>query len=90
MSYVAYSNLRANLAKYLDEVSASKAPLHVTRQTGPTVVMIAEDEWEGMLETLHLLQNPANAERLLRSIAEADAGKLVEHELVEAAPVAAA
>ena len=88
MSYIAYSNLRANLAKLLDEVSASKAPLYVTRQNAPTVVMIAEDEWQGMLETLHLLQNPANAERLMRSIAEADAGKLVEHELVEAVAVA--
>jgi len=36
-----------------------------------------------MMETLHLLRNPANAARLLRSIEEADKGQLVEHELLE-------
>jgi antitoxin YefM len=36
-----------------------------------------------MMETLHLLRSPANAERLLRSIEDADAGKLAEHPLIE-------
>ena len=36
----------------------------------------------GVIETLHLLRNPANAERLLRAIKEADKGQLVEHELL--------
>jgi antitoxin YefM len=83
-THVAYSNLRAKLTYYLDEVCASKAPLFVTRQSAPTVVMVAEDEWRGLQETLHLLRSPANAKRLLRSIAEANAGRLVEHELLDA------
>jgi antitoxin YefM len=48
--------------------------------------MTREKEDEGMLETLHLLRSPANAERLLRSIGSADARRLTEHELVEARP----
>jgi antitoxin YefM len=36
------------------------------------------------METLHLLRSPANAERLLRSIAEADAGQLIERDPTEA------
>jgi antitoxin YefM len=34
-------------------------------------------------QTLHLLRSPANAKRLLASIAELDAGKGVEHDLIE-------
>jgi antitoxin YefM len=83
MSHVTYTDLRANLAKYMDEVCDSHAPLHVTRQNARSVVLVSEEEYEGMMETLHLLRSPANAERLLRSIAEADEGKLVERELIE-------
>jgi len=45
--------------------------------------MISEDEYESMMETLHLLRSPVNAARLLRSIHGADAGKLTERETIE-------
>ena len=83
MSHVSYSELRANLAKYMDEVCDSRASLHITRQNARGVVMISEEEFESIMETLHLLRKPANAARLLRSIEEADKGELVEHELLE-------
>ena len=83
MSHVSYSDLRANLAKYMDEVCDSRDALHVTRQNARSVVMISEDEYEGMIETLHLLRSPANAAHLLASIAEADAGKFIVHDLIE-------
>ncbi len=81
MTHVSYTDLRANLAKYMDEVCDSRTPLHVTRQNARSVVMVSEDEYQGLMETLHLLQSPANAERLLRSIDDAEQGKLVEREL---------
>jgi antitoxin YefM len=83
MTHVSYSELRNNLARYMDEVCDSRAALHVTRQNARTVVMISEDEYEGMMETLHLLKSPANAARLLRSIEEANKGALVERDLIE-------
>jgi antitoxin YefM len=43
--------------------------------------MISEDE-EGVMETVHLLRNPANVTRLLQSIAEANSGQLTEFELI--------
>ena len=84
MSHVSYTELRANLAKYMDEVCDSRDALLVTRQNARSVVLISEDEYKGMMETLHLLRSPPNAERLLRSIQEADSGKLVEHGLQDA------
>jgi len=86
MSHVSYTELRANLAKYMDAVCSNRAALHITRQNARTVVMMSEEEYEGMLETLHLLRSPANAARVLRSIESAEAGTLTEHEIVEARP----
>lgn len=83
-THVSYTELRSNLAKYMDEVCDSRAPLHVTRQNARSVVIVSEDEYEGILETLHLLRSPANAARLLRSIKQADAGRMEEREIVEA------
>ncbi|MFL4967853.1 MAG: type II toxin-antitoxin system Phd/YefM family antitoxin [Xanthobacteraceae bacterium] len=81
MAHVSYTELRANLAKYMEEVCDSRAPLHITRQNAGTVVMMSEEEYEGMMETLHLLRSPANAARLLRSIEAANAGGLIEHDI---------
>jgi antitoxin YefM len=81
MSHVSYTAFRQHLAKYMEEVCDNRAHLHVTRQNARTVVLVSEDEYDAIMETLHLLQSPANAKRLLRSVRNAKAGKLVEHEI---------
>ncbi len=83
MAHVSYSQLRNNLASYIDEVCDNRTPLFVTRQNARSVVLMSEEDYEGLMETVHLLKSPANAARLLRSIKEADQGKLTERELVE-------
>ena len=83
MGYVSYSELRQNLKKHLDSVCENRTPLVVTRQGGEPVVMLSLAEYESLEETLHLLRSPVNAERLLRSIKEAEEGSLVEHQLKE-------
>ncbi|WP_027578531.1 type II toxin-antitoxin system prevent-host-death family antitoxin [Bradyrhizobium sp. Ai1a-2] len=89
MAHVSYTELRGNLASFMDSVCDDRAPLFVTRQNARTVVILAEDEYEGLMETVHLLKSPANAARLLRSIKEADQGKLIERELIEPSKPAA-
>jgi antitoxin YefM len=83
MGHVSYTDLRQHLAKFLDQVCDEGAPLVVTRQNRRSVVMLSLEEFESMEETLHLLRGPANAERLLRSIAHAEAGELAEHDVTE-------
>lgn len=83
MSDVSYTAFRQHLAKYMNKVWDSRAPLRVTRQNARPVVVLSEAEYESMVETLHLLKSPANAARLLRSIKAADAGKLAERKVVE-------
>ena len=83
MANVGFSEFRQNLARHFDRVVKSRAPLVVTRQRGASVVVMSEEEYESMQETLHLLSSPANAERLMRSVEELEAGRGAEHDLVE-------
>jgi antitoxin YefM len=83
MSHVSYTELRQNLKKHLDSVCESRAPLVVTRQNGEPVVVLSLAEYESLEETLHLLLDPANSERLVQSITQAEKGKLVEHDIDE-------
>lgn len=83
MAHVSYTDLRQNLTRYMDEAVESRAPIVVTRQGGRgNVVMISEDEFEGWQETVHLLSSPRNAERLMRSIRQLNAGGGREHALI--------
>jgi antitoxin YefM len=82
-SHVTYTDFRERLAAYMDQVWDSRAPLHITRQGGRSVVVISEEEFEGWMETVHLLRSPANVRRLLESIAAANSGKLEERALIE-------
>jgi len=88
MTHVSYSELRNNLASYMDQVCDDRAPLFVTRQNARSVVLISEEDYEGLMETVHLLKSPANAARLLRSIKEADQGKVTERDMIEPAKAA--
>jgi antitoxin YefM len=69
----------------MDQVCDDRAPLLVTRQNARSVVLMSEEDYEGLMETVHLLKSPANAARLLRSITQANQGKLTEHDIVEPA-----
>lgn len=83
MRHVSFTELRASMASYFDLVEADRDELVVTRQNHEPLVVMPLAELEGLRETLHLLSTPANAEHLLASIAEADAGNVEEHELID-------
>lgn len=78
-----FSKARNNLKAVLDRVVADHAPIKITRQRGEAVVIISERDWESIEETLYLLSSPRNAERLLNSIKELDAGKGIERALID-------
>jgi antitoxin YefM len=48
---------RSNLYRLIDQVSKSHKPIHITgKNTG--AVLISEEDWSAMQETLHLLSIP--------------------------------
>lgn len=83
MAQVSFTEFRANLASHFDEAESSRAPLLVTRTGRPNMVLLSEAEFEGWRETVHLLSNPRNAARLLKSIRALNAGLGEEHELIQ-------
>ena len=79
---VSFTELRRNLASHLDRVEADREELTVTRHGHEAVVVMPLSELEGLRETLHLLGNPVNAAHLLASIAQLDAGRGTERDLL--------
>ncbi|MBT2132734.1 type II toxin-antitoxin system prevent-host-death family antitoxin [Croceibacterium sp. LX-88] len=83
MQTISYSDARENLKSVIDKVVADHAPIAITRQRGEGAVLVSESDWASIEETMYLLRSPANARELLASIAELDAGKGVERELID-------
>ena len=79
-----YTDARQKLKEVMDRVVADMTQIVVTRQKADPVVMVSLDEWNSILETLHLLSSPRNAERLIAAIRELDEGAGVERELIDA------
>ena len=71
---VSYTEARERLAELWDRALANREPIRLTRRGSEPLVLIAADEYEGLLETAHLLRSPANAERLLATIERAQVG----------------
>lgn len=83
MQTVTYSHARENLKSVMDKAATDRAPIAIVRQRGEGAVIMSQSEWEALEETMHLLGSPANAKELLDSIAQLDAGKGIERELIE-------
>lgn len=84
MPTVTYSYARQNLAELLDEVERDQAPIFISRQRKRGgAYLVSQEEWDSLQETMYLLSNHANASDLLGAIAELNAGRGVEHEVVE-------
>ena len=74
---------KANLEHLIEQVIADVEPTIICTDTGQQIVLLPLDEFNSWQETLYLLSNPFNAEHLRQSIAEAEAGKTTEQELIE-------
>ncbi|HUU28416.1 MAG TPA: type II toxin-antitoxin system prevent-host-death family antitoxin [archaeon] len=76
MVQTTYSNLRANLAKYLRQVTSDNEVVVINQRGREPVALIAASELNGLLETAHLLRSPRNAKRLIDAISRAADGKV--------------
>jgi antitoxin YefM len=76
-----FSEFRSELKKYLDSVEDNNETLVVKRKTGKGTVMISLDEYNSIMETMHLLSSKKNADRLYESIEQMNAGKKVQPNL---------
>jgi antitoxin YefM len=83
MESISYTAARSNLAKTMEQVCDDHAPIAITRKGEGAVVMISMEDYQSLEETAYLLRSPRNTRRLIDSIAELEAGKGTEKELLE-------
>ncbi len=65
---ISITEARANLKQVIDSVVDDHTAVAITRRGAGAAVLMSMDDYNGLLETVHLLSNPAGAARLLRAI----------------------
>ena len=78
-----YTEFRTGLKKFLDEVENNNETLIIKRGSGNGTVLISLDEYNSIIETMHLLSSKANADRLYESINQMKKGKVIRKKLIE-------
>lgn len=86
MNVISYSDARASFKAVMDGVCDSHEPAVVTRQKGESVVVLSKTDYDSIMETLYLLNSPANATRLMESVARIKAGQAKTRDLIEDDP----
>jgi len=75
------SETRANFGRALDEVVEDRVELVISRKAGD-VVLVARDEYDSLVETVHLLSSPANAAALALAQRQVEEGKTLRRGLI--------
>ncbi len=83
MRTISYTAFRGHLASTLDQVNNDHKPVLITRKNGKSAVLISLEDYQSYEETSYLMASSKNAERLHHAIAEVNAGKVTQHELLE-------
>jgi len=78
-----YTEFRNELKNYLDNVEFNNETLIIKRGSGKGTVLISLEEYNSIMETLHLLSSKKNARRLFDSIEQMKTGKKAQHKLIE-------
>lgn len=78
-----YTEFRTGLKKFLNSVEEDNETLIIKRGKGKGAVMISLDEYNSIMETVHLLSTKANADRLYESIQQMKEGKGIQKELIK-------
>ena len=83
MRVINYSDARNRLKDVLDQVSEDEDYTVIHRRDAADSVVMSLDHFNGLIETVHLLKTPANAEHLSRSIAQYNSGETKKHSMVD-------
>ncbi|WP_020202525.1 type II toxin-antitoxin system Phd/YefM family antitoxin [Cupriavidus sp. WS] len=83
MRTVHFSDARNNLKAVIDQAIADHDAVLITRRDAPNAVIMSQEQYDSWMETMHLLNSPANAGRLMRSIQQHHAGMAEKHDLID-------
>ena len=69
LSTINITNARKNLYKLIKEINNSHDPVHIKGKSG-SVVMISEDDWNSINETIYLTSIPGMRESIINGLKE--------------------
>lgn len=84
MRVISFSEARSKLKSVLDQVVGDADYTIITRRDSEDAVVMSLDQFNGLMETVHLLKSPANAAHLSESIQQYRTGKTEQHGLTDA------
>ena len=82
MKVINFSDARNQLKLVIDEVVSNSDVTVITRRDADDAVVMSLDYYNSLMETVYLLQSPANAAHLSASIKQYKSGKTAQHKLV--------
>ena len=83
MRVINFSDARNSLRSVIDQVVDDADVTVIARRDAPDAVVMSFDYYSSLMETVHLLNSPANAAHLARSLAQARSGKTQPRDLIE-------
>ena len=83
MKIVSFTEARNSLKAVLDSVVNDADTAVITRRDAQDAVVMSLDYYNSLMETVHLLRSPANAQHLNRSIEQFKAGKVSRRDLID-------
>ena len=67
MTSISITKVRANLYQTVSEVNESSQPITITNNRGKNAVLIGEEDWKAIQETLYLNSIPGMSQSILVS-----------------------
>lgn len=83
MRIINFSDARDSLRAVIDQVVEDADITVISRCDAPDAVVMSFDHYSSLMETLHLINTPANAAHLTKSIAQARSGRAQHRELLD-------
>lgn len=78
-----FTEFRTRLKNFLNNVEFNNETLIIKRGPGKGTVLISLEEYNSIMETLHLLSSKKNAKRLFESIDQMKTGMKAQRKLIE-------
>jgi antitoxin YefM len=82
MRVVNFTEARSHLKTVLDQVSLDADYTIISRRDADDAVVMSLEQFNGLMETVHLLKSPSNARHIANSIEQYRSGKTEEHDLI--------
>ena len=78
MKQISPHEIKTNLTTIFDRINHNHEVMIVMRNQTQSVVLLDANDYNSLIETLYLLQNPANSERLCKGIEQHRQGQYRE------------